>query len=82
MSANKPWFVNAWFRVSHAALTPTAEQIGNFSFTAFESACRLGAVSSGQTTCAHQLMWAAQAHADAEVGRLLRGNITTPMLCW
>ena len=80
VAANKPWFINAWFHVSHASLTPTAEQIGNFSFTAsFASACRLGAVSSGQTTCAHQLMWAAQAHADAEVGRLLRGSAKDPM---
>ena len=68
----KPWFINAWYHVSHALLSPTAGQI-NASGHRFDKACRLGASSSGQTTCAHQIMWSAQQAADAEIGRLLDG---------
>lgn len=65
-----PWYINAWFHVSHAMLVPTAEQLAAYPYT---SACRLGALNSNQTTCAHQVFWAAQHAADSEMGRLLDG---------
>eukprot|EP00035_Acanthoeca_spectabilis_P007179 m.133383 g.133383 ORF g.133383 m.133383 type:complete len:176 (-) comp13834_c0_seq3:841-1368(-) len=66
----KPWFVNAWFHVSHAMLVPTAEQLGAYSY---DDACRLGAAASNQTTCAHQIFWSAQRAADASIGVLTDG---------
>jgi hypothetical protein len=69
-AVSKSFYVNAWFHVSHAVLTPTAEQLSAYSY---DSACRLGALSSNQTTCAHQIFWAAQHAADVSIGRLLTG---------
>ena len=65
---NKPFYVNSWFHVSHAMLTPTEDQLLEIPF---ETACRLAGTSSGQTTCAHQIFWAAQQATDASIGRLL-----------
>ena len=66
----KPFFVNAWFHVSHAMLVPTAEQLEAYPY---DEACRLGALNSNQTTCAHQIFWSAQHAADAAIGDLTNG---------
>jgi hypothetical protein len=63
-------YVNAWFHVSHAMLVPTAEQISAYSY---DDACRLGAINSNQTTCAHQIFWSSQHAADAAIGDLTDG---------
>lgn len=51
-------------------LVPTAEQLSVYSY---DQACRLGALNSNQTTCAHQIFWSSQHAADAQVGLLLDG---------
>ncbi len=66
----QPFYVNAWFHVSHAALMPTAEQLAVYNF---DDTCRLAATASKQTTCSEQVFWASQTDADAQVGRLLQG---------
>ena len=70
VAREQPFFVNAWFHVSHAMLVPTEEQLAAYSY---DSACRLGALNSNQTTCAHQVFWASQHAADASIGRLFTG---------
>jgi N-acetylgalactosamine-6-sulfatase len=51
-------------------LVPTSAQLAAYGY---DEACRLGAVYSNQTTCAHQIFWAAQHAADASIKVLTDG---------
>ena len=66
----KPFYVNAWFHVSHAVLAPTPPQLVPYPF---EKVCRLPAIASNQTTCSQQIFYASQTNGDTQIGRLFKG---------
>ena len=66
--AGAPFYVNVWLHVSHNLLNPSAEQ--KAACVANSQACACAGLSDNQTTCAHQIFWAAQQDADAQIGRI------------
>ena len=67
-AAGTPFYVNVWLHVSHNLLNPSAAQ--KAACVANSNACACSGLSDNQTTCAHQIFWAAQQDADAQIGRL------------
>lgn len=70
VAAGKPFYVNAWFHVSHAVLDPSPDQYERFPLG---TTCRLAVDVPGhnQTNCPHRVLWAAQRDTDDHIGRLL-----------
>jgi membrane-anchored protein YejM (alkaline phosphatase superfamily) len=68
-NADSPFYLNVWLHVSHNLLNPSAEQ--KAACAAMTAACACSGLSDNQTTCAHEIFWAAQYDADAQIGRLL-----------
>jgi N-acetylgalactosamine-6-sulfatase len=68
-AAAEPFYVNIWLHVSHERLDPTAAQ----KAAALPRACPKykTELATNQTMCAQAVFVAAQADADAQVGRLV-----------
>lgn len=70
-----PFYLNAWFHVSHAALVPRPEQLAVYPEAA---TCRLCAgpqcipgAAPMQKSCPSQIFMASQTDADTQIGRLI-----------
>lgn len=68
-NADAPFYVNVWLHVSHNLLNPSEEQ--KMACANRSAVCACSGLSDNQTTCAHQIFWAAQQDADAQIGRLI-----------
>lgn len=65
----QPFYLNVWLHVSHNLLNPSEAQKNEC--VAASGRCQCGDLADNQTTCAHQIFWAAQQDADLQIGRLL-----------
>lgn len=74
-AARTPFYLNAWFHVSHAALVPRPEQLAVYDEA---QTCRLCAgpqcipdAAPVQRSCPSQIFMASQTDADHHIGRLV-----------
>lgn len=66
-ASDAAFYVNIWLHVSHNRLDPTAAQKA-----AQGNVCAARELATNQSVCAQQVFLAAQADADAQVGRLVQ----------
>ena len=69
--ANKPFYLNLWFHVSHAPLQLTAEQLAPYNASTECPGLVRTLGDQVYDQCPHQVFRAAQHEADKQIGRLL-----------
>eukprot|EP00994_Dinema_validum_P006107 NODE_436_length_1698_cov_64.612492_g318_i0.p1 GENE.NODE_436_length_1698_cov_64.612492_g318_i0~~NODE_436_length_1698_cov_64.612492_g318_i0.p1 ORF type:complete len:522 (-),score=178.90 NODE_436_length_1698_cov_64.612492_g318_i0:133-1647(-) len=74
--AQKPFYLNLWFHISHAPMWPTDEQLRTFP----TSDCPGPNPGHNQQRCAVQVFRASQFEADAQIGRFTRWLDSQPAL--